>query len=199
MSADVDYAKALTGSMMADMARTPTLDRAIVAKQIGPAQLTQIIKRDLERELRGERGIPLFPNLRAFAKTQVQLDQRLPVGLEQDWGALIGAIVPAIAKVATGYVVARTEAGAATTISKYQLQAQALQIRSMDLTAATQRANEAAAAGVPGGAAPMPGGTLSPQAAAESGQESLPAWVAPVGIGVAVLGVGYIAYKAFVG
>lgn len=191
---EADYAKALTTSLLADMARTPTLERAITRKEIGGAQLTAIIKRDLERELRGEPGVPLFPNMRALVKTELAVEQRMPVGLSQDWGSLIGAIVPALAKVATAYVVGRQEASTATTIANLNLQSQALQLKSMDLQASVARANAADAAGVPGADASMPGGTLTPAQAAAAGL-GIPSWLFPVGATAAAALAAFIAYR----
>ena len=196
MNADQEYAKALASSMVADMARAPTLERVVHSREISEGQFFSIIKRDLERDFKGQPGPPLFPNLRALMRTEIQVQQRLPIGLGQDWGAIVSAIVPALAGAASKYYVARTESRTATSITKLQLQSQALQMKSLDTQAAVDRASAANAEGVPGADASMPGGTLSPRAAAESG---IPGWVAPVGGVAAALGVSYIIYKVIAG
>lgn len=195
MSAEQDYAGALAASMVADMARAPTLERAIHSRQINERQFLAIITRDLERDLKGEGGLPLFPNLRALMRTQIQVQQRLPVGLDQfDFGAVISSVVPALAGAASSYFVARTNAQAQADIARLQLESQQLQLRQLDLNAAAARTNAAITQGVPGAAAPLPGGTLSPQAAAASGD--LPSWAAPVGITVGALTLVYLVYRA---
>lgn len=171
-----EMAAALASAFLADMARAPMLEKHVRDRHVDGRVLSSMILADLDRMVRGTRTIPLFPNIRAFMKTQMNVEEaKLKAGVSE-WAEIASAIVGA----AGSYVAAKTTAKAQIDITKLQAEQQALAIKAAENEAAKQRLALAQSQGVPGAAAGV--------------EDGLPSWVIPVG--VAAVGVGTIAYVA---
>lgn len=176
-----EMARAITSSFLADMARSPTLNRAIDEGKISARKLHQMMMEDLRRAVRGE-GPSWFPNLRATLKTQMNVEElRMGGGLGQ-WAEMFNSLATAASK----YVVAREEAKAQKDIAETQAKAEAARAEAEAQRAAAEaekaRLALATGQGAPAGASVNPGG--------------FPTWGWYALGGVAVVGTGAAIYAA---
>lgn len=155
---DRQWAKAFAHSFMADLSRNPNI--------AGSArELRGKILNDLAREARREAGPILFPNLRAFLRTEMNVEEhRLASGMGQ-WAALIGSVTEA----AGTFFSQREQIKAQEKIAEIQLKAKQAELRQQELAAERERQMLAASQGVPSAA-------VSP-----SEKGGLPTWALPVG------------------
>lgn len=191
-----DYARALSVSLAADMRRAQPLARAVARKEISAQGFTDIIIRDLMKEVKQRPGVPLFPNLRALMRTQLNLEAMQPAGMNTfDWSGVISSVLPAVTAAAGTYYTAKYQAQVAESQQKLELQKAALALKAADLQASVARATQADAAGQPTAAAGMPGGTVSAAQAAEASRNPIAKWLLPAGVGLVLGGVVYYATR----
>lgn len=166
-------ARALAAALVADMARAPSL-QAQIARGFSGEQLGRMILGDIRRMVEGNKTVPLFPNIRALMKTEINVEEaRLSGAMGQiDWGAIVGGVIGA----AGAFVAAKWQTSAQLSIAKLQAEQQQLAVQAAGIDAAKQRLALAAAQGVPSAAASVEGG-------------GLPSWAIPVGA-AAVVGIG---------
>jgi hypothetical protein len=154
--APAEFARAASTAFVADVARSPSLEKAITDRSISKDGLKNLILGDLARGVSGSPGPVLFPNMRELVQTEVKVgEHRLSVGLSQfDFGGLIGAVA-GIAAGAINY-------SAAASTQRAQLQSQQLSIQMAQIQADTARLQLAAQQGLPGTVAGTPGASIVP-------------------------------------
>lgn len=154
--APAEFARAAAASFVADVARSPSLEKAIASRSISKSSLKDLILGDLTRSVSGSSGPVLFPNLRALVQTEVSVgEHRLATGLSQfDFGSLISA--------AAGIAAGAISYSAAANAQKAQLQSQQLSIEMAQIQADTARLQLAAQQGLPGAVTGTPGSSIVP-------------------------------------
>lgn len=154
--APAEFARAAAASFVADVARSPSLGKAIANRSISQNGLKNLILDDLSREVSGSPGPVLFPNMRSLVRTEVRVGEyRLSAGLSQfDFGGLISA-VGGIAAGAISY-------SAAQSSQRAQLQSQQLSLQMAQIQADTARLQLAQQQGLPGAVAGTPGSSVIP-------------------------------------
>jgi len=151
-----EFARAAATAFVADVARSPSIEKAIADRTISQGGLKNLILKDLSRGVSGAPGPALFPNLRELVQTEIQVgEHRLSAGLSQfDFGSLIGAA----AGIAAGVI---SYSSAAST-QRSQLQSQQLSIQMAQIQADTARLQLAAQQGLPGAVTGAPGAAVVP-------------------------------------
>lgn len=143
------------------------------------------IKRDLAREARGDFSEVIFPNVRALYRQAIQEEEGLRSGMGFI-GSLLTVAVPALVSAGTAVYTTKLQVKANEDIAEMQ-QKQALAEAEAVKADAAARMKEAEAA--------MKQAETASVADTVMAGPDLPPWLLPVGIGAAVLVVGYFVLR----
>lgn len=172
------FAKAFAASAEADLLRP-----SIVRKRYSPGHLRTLVMRDLAREVRGDRSSPMFPNLRAFLRTQMTVDEaRYAGGLSQDY-SWIASLITTATNAASSYATTKLQADTQTKLAKLQTQSALLAQQAIDLQAQNLNVQAAVAEGLPQTIAD----TVATARTGTPMYRGIP--IVPVAIGAGVLGL----------
>ncbi len=154
--APAEFARAAATAFVADVARSPSLEKAIATRSISKDGLRDLILEDLSRGVSGSPGPVIFPNMRALVATEVKVgEHRLSTGLSQfDFGSLFNA--------AAGIAVGALNYSSAQATASARLKAQELDLEMAQIQADTARLNLASAQGLPGAVTGTPGSSVVP-------------------------------------
>jgi hypothetical protein len=216
MDRNLAYARAL-GTAFAEDMDNPAVARAIARSGLTKGQFTQIVKRDVARELSGEPGPVLFPNVRAFARQAINITAlkkaavpygRLMNGLNavaapaaSSSVSLIGGLASlggAIAGAVGAIWGTKIQVDAQKSLAKIQLQEAQIVQNSQSIAMKSALIQNATAQGLR--ADPQTGQPVDPStgeplseigAAAQAKVGGIPAWGIALSAGAAVVGAAY--------
>lgn len=169
------FADAFAASATADLTRP-----SIVRMRLDTPRLRALITRDLQDEIRGVRGKALFPNIRAFVRTRMSIEEARYAGGLSQW-EILGTLINTAAKVGGDY--AMTRINTTTQIRLQELAVKSEQLAQNALNIQAQRANLQSAV-----AEGLPQNIADNVVAAQAGSSGFP--VIPVAIGVGILALG---------
>ncbi len=218
MNKNVAYASALAASFAADI-NNPAVARAILHGGLTRRQFTHIVNRDIARGLAGDPGPVLFPNLRAFARQNVDIAaikranlssgailEGLGVTMPSDSSSTmstiggISSLVGGLAAAVGAVWGAKIMTTAQKTLANIQLQEANIVNSSQQLAVKAAMINNATAQGLRVSAEtgqpidPSTGEPLSEVGqAAQAKVAGIPAWGIAAGAAAAVVG-GYFAF-----
>ena len=207
MDRQLAYARAL-GTAFAEDLKRPAVAWAVQSAGLTKGQFTEIVKRDVARGLAGESGPVLFPNVRAFARSVVDMaaiknaQLKAPAllhGLGLDMSAIGGlsSLGGAIAGAVGAIWGSKIQADSAKTLAKIQLQEAQIVQNSQALAAKSALIQNATANGLRSNADGQPidpstGEPLSEiGAAAQAKIAGIPVWGIATGAAAAVVGALY--------
>jgi hypothetical protein len=205
------YASALATAFAEDL-NNPAIARVVQRGGLTKRQFTAIVNRDVARGLTGAPGVALFPNVRRFARSAVDIarikhsqmsEGALLHGLEHGLGldtSLIGGLSSlggAIAGAVGAIWGSKIQSDAAKSLAKIQLQeaqivqnSQSLALKSALIQNATANGLKANSDGVP--IDPATGVPLTEIGiAAQTQVAGVPTWGIAVGAAAAVVGAAY--------
>ncbi len=205
MDSKLTYAAALATAFSEDL-RNPAVASAVQRGGLTKQQFTEIVKRDVARGLSGDHGVALFPNVRAFAKSVVDINRikstRMSVGavlhgLDISTVGGLASLGGAIAGAVGAIWGAKIQTDAAKQLAQIQLQeaqivqnSQSIAMKSALIQNATANGLKSNADGQP--IDPATGAPLTAiGAAAQAKVGGLPAWGIAVGAAAMVVGGAY--------
>jgi len=181
------FAAAFAASAEADLMR-PSVQRMGLSRD----ELFNLVMTDLQREAQGNRRDPLFPNLRAFMRSQAVAQEAKSTGMGQDFAAIMEVVAPLVetgVKFASTYYTTRITTDARIKVLEYQARSAALAQQALNLQAQNLNVQAAVAEGLPQTIA----NTVASARAGTTMIGGIP--VIPVAIGagvIAILGVYFL-------
>lgn len=210
MNKDFAYARALGTAFAEDLSR-PAVAWAVQSAGLTRGQFTDIVKRDVARGLSGEPGPVLFPNVRAFARSVVDMEAikrsqaRYPallhgLGIDTSMIGGLSSLGGAIAGAVGAIWGSKIQADSAKTLANIQLQEAQIVQQSQSLAMKTALIQNATANGLKSNSdgQPIDPSTGQPLteigAAAQTKIAGIPAWGIATGAAAAVVGA-FFAFK----
>lgn len=141
----VEFSKAFSASATADLLRT-----SILRKRYSPRHLYSLVMADLAKEVRGDRSKPMFPNLRAFLRTRMAIDEARYAGtLSADDYSWIADLISTATKAASTYATTKLQLDTQKKLTELQTQSALLSQQALDLQAKNMNIQAAVAEGLP--------------------------------------------------
>lgn len=176
------FAAAFAASAEADLMR-PSVQRMGLSRD----ELFNLVMTDLQREAQGNRRDPLFPNLRAFMRSQAVAQEAKASGMGQDFAAIAGLLTPLLktgVDLASTYYSTQIKTDAQIKIAEYQARSAALAQQALNLQAQNLNVQAAVAEGLPQNIA----NTVASARAGTTMVGGIPVIPVVIGAGVLVLG-----------
>lgn len=180
------FAAAFAASAEADLLR-PSILRMGLSRD----ELFNLVMTDLEREAQGNRRDPLFPNLRAFMRSQAVAQEAKIAGMGQDFASIAGMLTPLLktgVDLASTYYSTQIKTDAQIKIAEYQARSAALAQQALNLQAQNLNVQAAVAEGLPQNIA----NTVASARAGTTMIGGIPVIPVIIGAGVLLLGGVYL-------